>query len=91
MTCPWCSAEVSLRGFHEHLASVHGDLVAIVGEEPPYYQVRCPTCDATYRKPIKKSGKDPAFLVEFEREVRMVALDMLVNHLLAEHQNALEG
>jgi hypothetical protein len=92
MTCPWCATEVSYRGLHAHLAEKHGDVVGIVEQDGrQYYEVRGPSCDASYRKPIKKSGRDPDFLAEFDREVRMVALDMLVNHLLAEHETAVEG
>ncbi|MBI3688676.1 MAG: hypothetical protein HY241_15325 [Actinobacteria bacterium] len=92
MTCPWCGIEVPLRSLHAHLSDEHGDVVGIVGQDDrQFYEVRCPSCDAGYRKPIKKSGRDPDFLAEFDREVRMVALDMLVNHLLAEHQTAVEG
>jgi hypothetical protein len=39
---------------------------------------------------VRKGRRDPAFLTEFEREIQLVALDMLVNHLLAEHEQAVQ-
>jgi hypothetical protein len=37
---------------------------------------------------IKPRSRDPRFIEEFQREIRLVAFDMLVNHLIAEHEEA---
>jgi hypothetical protein len=64
----------------------HQDVVTTVPEgDRLVYTVTCPQCQARYRRPIKKSAQDPEFVVEFDRQIRMVALDMLLTHLLAEH------
>lgn len=93
MTCPWCDFDGSPRALHAHLGDEHN--VEAVGTEyradTYFYTVGCPRCGAKYRHRIKKGIRDPGFLGEFEREIRMVALDMLVNHLMAEHENGRIG
>jgi hypothetical protein len=87
MTCPYCEAgDLDLRGLHAHLATDHAG--AITTEEAGdrlVYVVTCPQCGAQYRKPIKKGVADPGFAEEFAGQIRLVAFDMLLNHLLAEH------
>ncbi|HVE27103.1 MAG TPA: hypothetical protein VNC22_16970 [Sporichthya sp.] len=88
MTCPYCTegAELELRELHAHLATEHA--AQIVTEEAGdrlVYVVTCPQCGAQYRKPIKKGVADPGFAEEFAGQIRLVAFDMLLNHLLAEH------
>jgi hypothetical protein len=36
---------------------------------------------------MRKSGKVSGFVDEFDHPIRMVAFDMLINHLLAEHES----
>jgi hypothetical protein len=87
VTCPWCVFDGSPRGLHSHLAEQHGDLVLTEERRGNYfYAVTCPVCDARYEHRVKKGSRDPRFLDEFDREIRMVALDMLVHHLVAEHE-----
>lgn len=88
MSCPYCPAgdELSLRELHAHLAAAHAE--EIVTEEAGdrlIYVVTCPHCGSQYRKPIKKGVADPGFADEFAGQIRLVAFDMLLNHLLAEH------
>jgi hypothetical protein len=49
------------------------------------YRVTCPVCGECHEARIKPRSKDPAFLETFAREIRMVAFDMLINHLEVEH------
>ena len=87
MTCPWCDFEAGPRALHAHLGEQHGDaVVATADERNARYEITCPRCGARYQHLVRKGRRDPAFLTEFEREIQLVALDMLVNHLLAEHE-----
>lgn len=49
------------------------------------YALECPTCGSGYEQRIKPGHRDPGFVDEHEREIRLVAFDMLVHHLIAEH------
>ncbi len=86
MDCPWCDFTAPPRALHAHLGERHGDAVT-AGERngKAYYQVSCPRCGARYQHVVRKGARDPEFLTEFEREIQLVALDMLVHHLMAEH------
>lgn len=88
MNCPWCDFEAGPRGLHAHLAEHHPGAVG-AGERrgKAFYEITCPLCGARYEHAVKKGARDPRFVQEFEREIAMVALDMLVNHLLAEHEH----
>ena len=87
MRCPWCTVDGSPRALHAHLADAHGSIVRTDERNGNhYYAVTCPRCDAVYEHAVRKGRRDPAFLEEFDREIRMVALDMLVHHLVAEHE-----
>jgi phage terminase large subunit GpA-like protein len=88
LTCPYCDTELGPRALHAHLVDEHGDRV----ESEPYgdqtaYVVTCPRCGERYRKVMRKSGKVSGFVDEFDHPIRMVAFDMLINHLLAEHES----
>jgi peptide subunit release factor 1 (eRF1) len=87
MNCPFCDFEAGPRAMHAHLGEQHGQAVVTVPEgEQARYEITCPHCGAKYQHVVRKGRRDPAFLTEFEREIQLVALDMLVNHLLAEHE-----
>jgi hypothetical protein len=86
MRCPYCEVETSIRALHAHLADDHAQEV----KSEPYldytaYVVTCPTCGESYRRQMRKSAKDAEFVTEFDRDIRLVAFDMLINHLLVEH------
>lgn len=86
MNCPYCGDERGIRDLHAHLADDHaGEITTEEVGERTAYTVTCPYCSERYRQPMKKSGKDPDFLAQFERQIRLVAFDMLINHVLAEH------
>ena len=56
-----------------------------------FYRVQCPSCELKIEKTVKPRLKDPMFLQEFEREIRLVAFDMLLNHIDAIHRAAATG
>lgn len=87
MTCPYCDAEADPHAMLEHLVDNHADQVHTeVREGHHYYSVTCPRCEASYAHRVRKAARDPGFLVEFDRQIRLVALDMLVHHLVGEHE-----
>lgn len=87
MRCPWCPYEAPVRGLHAHLARDHGDRIRVFArDDRQFYEVVCPYCGQSYDQRIKKAGPDDAFVTEFEQQIRMVAFDMLINHLLVEHE-----
>lgn len=86
MKCPFCDVELSIRALHAHLATDHpGEIGTESHGDRQVYVVTCPYCSAQHRQPIKKSAGNAEFLVEFEQQIRLVAFDMLINHMLAEH------
>lgn len=88
MTCPYCAddATFDLRELHAHLAAAHAaEITTEEAGDRLVYAVICPHCGSQYRKPIKKGVADPGFAEEFAGQIRLVAFDMLLNHLLAEH------
>ena len=87
MICPWCDFDGPARALHVHLGERHGDVVRTEERNGRYfYAVTCPVCAARYEHVVRKGARSPEFLAEFDREIRMVALDMLVHHLVAEHE-----
>jgi hypothetical protein len=84
--CPYCDTEGSIRDLHAHLAAEHSGEISTehIGDRKAY-TVTCPYCSERYRQPIKKSAGDPEFLAQFEHQIHLVAFDMLINHVLAEH------
>jgi hypothetical protein len=50
-----------------------------------FYEISCPLCGARHEQLVRKGVRDREFLAEFATEIRMVAFDMLVHHLVAEH------
>jgi hypothetical protein len=72
---------------HAHLGDRHADAVRF--EERggrSFYALTCPLCGDGYEREIKPRGRDPGFVDEFSAQIRLVALDMLVNHLIGEHE-----
>jgi hypothetical protein len=71
------------------LADQHGDEVTLTGRDGKvFYEISCPLCGARHEQLVRKGARDPEFLAEFGTEIRMVAFDMLVHHLSAEHDQA---
>ncbi len=94
MTCPWCAAGGSRRQIHRHLADNHGDAVSTLAggvDGRMHYLIACPRCGGEIRHEVKPRWEDPAFLTEFEREIRLVAFDLLLYHLEDAHPEAPEA
>ena len=88
MNCPFCSFEGPPRELHAHLGEQHPE--AIRFEEKggrSFYALTCPICDDGYEREIKPRGRDAGFVDEFSAQIRLVAFDMLVNHLMGEHED----
>jgi hypothetical protein len=88
MHCPFCSFDGPPRMLHAHLGDQHADAVRF--EERggrSFYALTCPLCGDGYEREIKPRGRDPGFVDEFSAQIRLVALDMLVNHLMGEHED----
>ena len=87
MNCPFCPFEGSPRGLHAHLGEQHSDAVRFEDKGGrSFYSLTCPICGDGYEREIKPRGRDPGFVEEFSAQIRLVAFDMLVNHLLGEHE-----
>jgi len=90
--CPWCDFTGGPRALHTHLGDQHGDAVSTLERYGKvFYEVTCPRCGARYEHVVRKGAGDPEFVAEFGRQIQLVALDMLVHHLMAEHEPQLTG
>jgi phage terminase large subunit GpA-like protein len=88
MDCPWCEFSGSPRELHAHLGACHPESVTFrESGARRLYSVTCPHCGASYEQAIKPGSNSSGFLEEYALEVRLVAFDMLVNHLLVEHDD----
>lgn len=91
MRCPWCSFGAPPRALHAHLLDTHSHEVRFEERgESRFYALECPICREGYEHQVKPRLRDAAFMEEFQREIRLVAFDMLVNHLLVEHETESE-
>ena len=88
MHCPLCEFEGTRDSVHGHLVQAHAEAVETwtVGSGRMRYRIVCPRCGAEHEARVKPRGQDPVFLETFSREIRMVAFDMLINHIVAEHE-----
>jgi len=93
MNCPLCDfGAAAPQALHAHLGERHGDAVTTSERHgKAFYEITCPRCGARYEHAVRKGAHDPGFLAEFEQEIQMVALDMLLHHLMAEHQQQQAG
>lgn len=93
LTCPWCAFQGPPRALQGHLTEVHPEHVTfgVRAGGTRFYEITCPVCNVSYDQRIKPRSQDPGFLEEFQHEIRLVASDMMVNHLVAEHHDAAAG
>jgi hypothetical protein len=85
--CPFCAFEGQPRMLHAHLGEQHPDAIRFEDKGGrSFYSLTCPICGDGYEREIKPRGRDPGFVDEFSAQIRLVAFDMLVNHLLGEHE-----
>lgn len=90
MTCPWCAFSGEPRKLHAHLGDDHPEQVRFEERGPNrWYGITCPRCGDAYEHIVKPRSRDPRFVEEFQHEIRLVAFDMLVNHLIAEQEEEL--
>jgi len=75
---------------HAHLADAHADEVKTKrhSETNFAFVLRCPVCGSEAERRINPRGRDPGFVEEFGREIRLVAFDMLLYHMQADHPEA---
>ncbi len=88
MRCPLCEFESARGDIHSHLVDDHPGAVEMWTEAASgrmRYRVACPLCGAAHEARVKPRSQDPTFLTTFGHEIRLVAFDMLLNHLEAEH------
>ena len=88
MVCPYCDVNEHPRRVHIHLVEKHADRIVTGFEDSRarmFYRVECPHCRTKLEKTVKPRYKDPEFLQEFDREIKLVAFDMLLNHIEAMH------
>src|SRR5919206_181258 len=87
MNCPLCSFEGSPRALHAHLGDTHPEVVRFEARAGrSFYAITCPVCGEGYEHQIKPRGRDPGFVDTFAAQIRLVAFDMLVSHLMGEHE-----
>lgn len=88
MRCPYCEIEGTRQVIHAHLADIHGDKVVGRSDETTgrlFYRLACPLCEEYTEREVNPRGRDPTFLEAFEREIRLVAFDLLLYHVEAAH------
>jgi len=91
--CPFCELEAARPELHAHLTDVHADRVVVeegmTGRR--YFRLDCPLCDDHHKQEIKPRLRDPAFIEEYAREIRVVAFDRFLYHLQFEHEEETSG
>ncbi len=86
MQCPHCEFTGHRMDLHAHLAEAHGEAIKIYVDEPTgkmVYEMTCPLCQQSVKQPLKKSA---TVLEEYQREIRLVAFDLLLYHLQEKHE-----
>ncbi len=94
MRCPLCEYDGARGEVHAHLADKHPDAVEMWTEAATgrmRYRIACPECEQAHEARVKPRSNDPAFLETFAHEIRLVAFDMLLNHVEAEHRPLPDG
>ena len=94
MLCPLCGYEAKRGQVHAHLVDDHHEAVDTWIDSSTgkmRYRVVCPVCNAAHEASVKPRSHDDAFLNRFAREIRLVAFDMLLNHVEAEHEPQRDG
>ncbi|MGB8362522.1 MAG: hypothetical protein WCE80_14085 [Acidimicrobiia bacterium] len=89
MKCPFCEYEGPRPEMHAHLTDSHGEKVktwASEGSGRRYFELECPDCDDSFRHQVKPRSRDPNFLEEYAREIRIVAFDQFLYHRQLAHE-----
>ncbi len=92
MNCPYCDFAGSRRELHSHLTDEHSEECRTSESwAGRHYELACSRCDFTISRQIKPRLQDPQFLEDYAREIRLVAFDMFLYHLEAEHEQEEAG
>jgi len=68
---------------HAHLVDDHTDAVTIGRDgEKLFFEMACPICDEHVKETLRKRA---SMLEGYEREIRMVAFDLLLYHVQEKH------
>jgi hypothetical protein len=70
---------------HAHLVDRHPDRVTIGRDETDdriFFEMSCPLCGEHVKQPLKKRA---SLLQGYEREIRLVAFDLLLYHVQEKH------
>lgn len=85
MKCPHCNFTGHRMDLHAHLLQQHAGEIKIYIDDAigkMVYEMGCPLCGDRVRQPLRKR---PEQLENHEREIRMVAFDLLLYHLAEKH------
>ncbi|RMF70183.1 MAG: hypothetical protein D6743_00690 [Calditrichaeota bacterium] len=91
MTCPYCSFSGHRMDLHAHLVEDHAEEVKIYVDQAlgkMVYELTCPLCQEGVKTPLSKRAEQ---LQEYQREIRMVAFDLLLYHLEEMHPEGDSG
>ncbi len=94
VACPYCDFSGDRGMTHRHLGETHPEQVTVRVDERKdrrYYGIECPVCKSPWEAEIKPRGRDPNFLEEYDREIKLVAFDMLLYHIQGEHPDGEEA
>jgi len=94
MRCPFCEFEGPRPEMHAHLTDCHPDQVRTWATESSgrrYFELACPDCDDSFRHEVKPRLRDPSFLDEYAREIRVVAFDQFLYHRQLDHEEVTDG
>lgn len=75
-------------GTHAHLWDRHPETVRMFRDEAKgvlKFALDCPFCDEGLERVANPRGREADFLAEFQREIALVAFDLLLYHLHASH------
>jgi hypothetical protein len=69
---------------HAHLSEIHSEEVTIgVSEDGRlFFEMSCPLCGEQVKQPLKKRA---SMLQGYEREIGLVAFDLLLHHFQEKH------
>ncbi|RMG66728.1 MAG: hypothetical protein D6715_06215 [Calditrichaeota bacterium] len=85
MQCPYCNFNGHRMDLHAHLMEQHAEQVKVFVHRVTgkmMYEFQCPLCEEHWLKPLKKRPSD---LQAYVREIRMVAFDLFLYHLMLDH------
>jgi len=94
MRCPFCEFEGPRPEMHAHLTDGHGGQVRTWATEASgrrYFELACPDCEESFRHEVKPRLRDPNFLDEYAREIRVVAFDQFLYHRQLAHEEETDG